>query len=156
MQPQPLQQEQQQEQQQQQQQQPTYKFNEVVRGRAARDALPAFSCHACRAWYEAIHSWGASQGGLPEPVRPRCGHQDALPRGLPGADQILQHVSRHRARFARPETQDGYWDLGFMDSLDSRYVEQQQVAAQHNRQRAEQQEAEDGDMQHLPDPLPLA
>lgn len=52
-----------------------------------------------------------------------------------------------RARFARPETQDGYWDLGFMDSLDSRYVEQQAAAQAVHRMRRRQQDAQDGNRQ---------
>ena len=35
-------------------------------------------------------------------------------------DALRQEVSRHRAQWKRPDTQPGFWDMGFMDSLDSR------------------------------------
>ncbi|GBF91247.1 hypothetical protein Rsub_03567 [Raphidocelis subcapitata] len=131
---------------------PGFKFNEVVRGREARDALPAFDCHECRGVYEALRSWEQSQGGLADGAlcQFRCREHGDAPAAAAGragaaggqgggggggsgggggrADQVLKHASRHRALHKRPETQEGYWDLGFMDSLDSRYVEQQAAA----------------------------
>ncbi|GAX79326.1 hypothetical protein CEUSTIGMA_g6767.t1 [Chlamydomonas eustigma] len=37
-----------------------------------------------------------------------------------GHDIIMQNASRHRYRFALPNTPPGFWDIGFMDSQDSR------------------------------------
>ncbi|GAX79334.1 hypothetical protein CEUSTIGMA_g6775.t1 [Chlamydomonas eustigma] len=44
----------------------------------------------------------------------------AHPASLAGHDIIMQNASRHRYRFALPNTPPGFWDIGFMDSQDSR------------------------------------
>ena len=63
---------------------PSYKFVEVVRGKAARDALDGVSCHQCAQFYAALRSWdmeddaavapGQGDGGRVQPILPPCGH----------------------------------------------------------------------------------
>ena len=43
-------------------------------------------------------------------------------RGLASVKELRQEASRHRHRHKPPETPPGFWDMGFMDSLDSRVV----------------------------------
>ena len=54
---------------------PSYKFQEVVRKRAEREALPAHDCPGCTRFYAALESWrvDGGSGGPPLP-RPACGH----------------------------------------------------------------------------------
>ena len=35
-------------------------------------------------------------------------------------EQLCQNASRHRYHYAPPATLPGFWDMGFMDSQDSR------------------------------------
>jgi hypothetical protein len=134
---------------------PDFKYQEVVRKRAARQALPAYECAACKQWYAALETWGMGGGPLQPP--PSCGHTPSVgPAGGRGGGGVgvgqlqqqqgagglsataaaagggggagvygqvgagLQEVGRHRARWAPPSTPEGYWDMGFRDSLDSR------------------------------------
>ncbi|KAK9861149.1 hypothetical protein WJX84_010562 [Apatococcus fuscideae] len=99
-----------------------YKYNETVRKRADREALSGFDCPDCRGFYEAMASWGH----LKISQLPSCGHAPlgkrlALDRGETFTrKQIQDAASRHRAKYRAPETPDGFWDMGFGDSLDSR------------------------------------
>eukprot|EP00955_Chlamydomonas_euryale_P058790 357211-Chlamydomonas_euryale.AAC.2 len=49
----------------------------------------------------------------------RFGSTSAAPAATMDA-QMLQDASRHRWRFGMPSTPDGFWDIGFGDSQDSR------------------------------------
>ena len=71
---------------------PTFAYQEVVRGRANREALPGYDCEECRKFLNAIG--------------------DGYDR-----DQIIQQCSRHRSRHAPPSTPDGFWNLTFIDSV---------------------------------------
>ncbi|GIL80718.1 hypothetical protein Vretimale_9168 [Volvox reticuliferus] len=46
---------------------PGYKYTTVIRGRAERDGLQAVECAGCRAFYEAVATWGGA-------VEPCCTH----------------------------------------------------------------------------------
>ena len=121
------------------QQQPGYKFVEVVRGKAEREALEGTACRQCRQFYAAVASWGG--GGAPGggsgggPEVPACGHQSRA--GAPGggsaaamgtaaaaaghdARPLQQEASRHRHRYGhqRRDTQPGFWAMGFESSGD--------------------------------------
>lgn len=109
---------------------PSFKYCEVVRGKEARENLAGWDCAQCRAFYDALSTWGAVVAG----TAPVCGHVLKIPRSRgmdaapvaprpqgPDAAQLLQNGSRHRHRYAPPETPQGFWDLGFNDSLDSRW-----------------------------------
>ena len=101
-----------------------------------------FDCPDCRCFFEAMKSWGDGQ-----PL-PACGHVESKagedmtcpdsfrfwsaastdsmaaaragvrPGQLTKAAQ--EEASRHRYRYRPPSTPPGFWDMGFMDSLDSR------------------------------------
>ncbi|BDA48139.1 probable DNA endonuclease RBBP8 at C-terminar half [Coccomyxa sp. Obi] len=100
---------------------PGYKYKETVRKKAEREELLGIECVDCRKFYAAIETWGAV-GDLPA-----CGHAvrgagapPASAAAAPVREQLRQDASRHRYRYEPPATPDGFWDLGFMDSLDSR------------------------------------
>lgn len=44
--------------------------------------------------------------------------------GTTPVKQMIQEGSRHRFRFEPPKTPEGFWDMGFMDSQDSRVQQQ--------------------------------
>eukprot|EP00873_Tetraselmis_striata_P005719 jgi/Tetstr1/425983/TSEL_016332.t1 len=90
-----------------------YKFQEVVRGKDKRARLPGHACEDCTKFYNALASWGHC------PEQPECGHRvNRNPFAAHGA--LQQELSRHRHTHKPPETPEGFWDMGFMDSLDSR------------------------------------
>jgi hypothetical protein len=71
---------------------------EVVRGKFAREKLPAFTCEQCEKFYTAI--------GRPVPEgKPgeACAH-------CPGSNR-MNDWSRHRAKWAPPPDPVGFWDL---------------------------------------------
>jgi len=104
------------------------RFYEPVRRKADRAALPGAECSDCAAFYLACERWGtaaaAAAAGLN--ARPCARHGDGA--GAGGAPPLLSRpalvdaASRHRARWAPPPTPAGFWDMGFMDSHDSRVV----------------------------------
>ena len=69
---------------------PTFAYQEVVRGRANRQALPGHECEECRKWF------------------------DAIGKGYDRADMVKE-CSRHRALHAPPSTPEDYWRLTFVD-----------------------------------------
>lgn len=83
-----------------------YKYSEVVRRKEDRALLNGFDCPSCKAFYEAVESWG---GAFPTGAAPSCGHQIAGKGGGGGGgpqalvplenvnvNQLRQDVSRHR------------------------------------------------------------
>ncbi|GFR41839.1 hypothetical protein Agub_g2617 [Astrephomene gubernaculifera] len=118
---------------------PGYKYSAVIRGRAEREDLQAIECAGCRAFYEAIATWG-------DAVAPCCNHVQNVPAGAgkaaggrgaaagggssaaaaaqqqqqqqPGnniASALRQAGGRHRFKYAPPATPEGFWDIGFGD-----------------------------------------
>lgn len=75
-----------------------YKYVEPVRKKRDREALVGAECRECRSFYDAI--LGADPDGL---TTNRCQHYDA--------------VSRHRYRYAPPQTPEGFWNIGFESDL---------------------------------------
>ncbi|KAL3809958.1 hypothetical protein ACHAXA_011400 [Cyclostephanos tholiformis] len=69
---------------------PPFAYQEVVRGRANRQALPGHECEKCRKWFDAIG---------------------------PGYDrrEIVKECSRHRSRHIPPSTPPDFWKLTFVD-----------------------------------------
>lgn len=59
---------------------PEYKYTEVVRKVAIREQLQGAECAACKAFYEAMATWGAA----PEGGRPTCGHAVQAAAGAAG------------------------------------------------------------------------
>jgi hypothetical protein len=75
---------------------PTFAYQEVVRGRDARAALPGHDCDECRKFLDALG---------------------------PGFDRedIVNKCSRHRARHKPPSTPDNnFWRMTFVDSVASK------------------------------------
>jgi len=68
-----------------------FKYQEVVRNKEERAALPAFECDQCRKFYE------------------------ALGEGV-DRNKMVQHCSRHRARDEVPDTPPDYWQMSFPSS----------------------------------------
>jgi hypothetical protein len=71
---------------------------EVIRDKATRAALPAFTCEECDKFYAA-----AERSGVERP-RGACTHRPG-----PG---MHNSWSRHRARWAPPPAPEGFWNLG--------------------------------------------
>ena len=80
-----------------------YPYQEVVRKKSERRALPGHDCQACREFYDAICR--QTKPGE-EPMIDRCA--------------FVQECSRHRSRFAPRSTPPGFWDLSFADSVAAR------------------------------------
>jgi hypothetical protein len=76
-------------------QQYDFKYQEVVRGKEARAALPAHECEACRKFNDAIYAQTGAD--------------------MPDRAQMVKECSRHRARFAPEFTPAGFWDMDFID-----------------------------------------
>uniref|UniRef100_A0A061R785 Splicing factor 4 n=1 Tax=Tetraselmis sp. GSL018 TaxID=582737 RepID=A0A061R785_9CHLO len=95
-----------------------YKFKEVVRKKAERSALPGHGCSDCQKFYEALRSWGTNATLVP---LPECGHatRPSAQNVVCSPKQLQQEFSRHRYKHAPPETPEGFWELGFCDTLDS-------------------------------------
>ena len=74
---------------------PSYAFQEVVRGKDARAALPGHDCEECRKFL------------------------DALGNDTGFRDTIVQECSRHRSRFPPPSTPKDFWRMTFPDERDS-------------------------------------
>lgn len=73
---------------------PAYKYKDVVRRKADREALAAGDCVECRKFYDAV------MAGDPNGLMAPCCQQH-------------QEASRHRYRFAPPSTPQGFWNIGF-------------------------------------------
>jgi hypothetical protein len=69
----------------------TPKYVDVVRNKAAREALPGHTCRECAAFYEAM----VEQGIVTEDNR----------------SMFLQSCSRHKAQWAIPDTPESFWDI---------------------------------------------
>lgn len=71
------------------------RFQEVVRGKKARELLRGFSCPECDAFLDAV-----------------CNHAggEVFDRNV-----LESKCSRHRALYSPPKTPDGFWDLSFVD-----------------------------------------
>lgn len=82
--------------------------------------LPAFDCHDCRRFYQALDLCGslpaALAAGMP---MPRCGHENTGTGGNLGAE-VLAAASRHRFRDPPPLTPNAYWDISFASSPDKK------------------------------------
>jgi len=76
---------------------PSFAYQEVVRGREKRQALPGHECEECRKFH------------------------DALGPGF-DRDHLVMECSRHRARHAPPSTPPDFWKLTFVDSVGSKSV----------------------------------
>ena len=73
---------------------PTFAYQEVVRGRENRQALPGHDCEECRKFLDAVG--------------------DGFNR-----DEIVMQCSRHRARHAPASTPPEFWRMTFPDSIAS-------------------------------------
>lgn len=88
-------------------------YDEVVRGRRDRQALPAWACPDCARFYAAIERQG---NGVGRPACAACQH--GAPAGAAGPSSradALQLTGRHRAMRPAPATPKGYWNIGFSD-----------------------------------------
>ena len=72
-----------------------FAYHEVVRGKAARAALPAHECDECRKFNDAVYAQTGAD--------------------MPGRAQMVNECSRHRARFAPALTPADYWEMDFID-----------------------------------------
>jgi len=71
---------------------PSFAYQEVVRGRDKRQALPGHDCEECRKFLNAVGN----------------GYD---------REQLVFECSRHRARHAPPSTPPDFWKLTFVDSV---------------------------------------
>eukprot|EP00986_Skeletonema_menzelii_P007868 scaffold3131_cov187-Skeletonema_menzelii.AAC.3 len=76
---------------------PSFAYQEVVRKRDERMALPAHDCEECRRFLDALEAAG--------------GHIDR--------DEIINQCSRHRSRHKPASTPPHYWTMTFADSQHS-------------------------------------
>jgi hypothetical protein len=84
-------------------QEPDFAYQETVRCKHLRERLPCHDCPNCRKFFEALRKTGHdvhdfAGGGIPP---------------LTGNNHVI--FSRHRARYARNETPEDFWELDFID-----------------------------------------
>jgi hypothetical protein len=91
------------------------KYQEVVRGKAARAALPGGCCDECRTFYTSLAAT----------IHP--GENIQL---------VMDRYSRHRHRHEAPSTPDGYWDLWSLPE-ESQPITKQQTAFHSGRPAGE-------------------
>ena len=88
-----------------------YKYQEVVRKRAEREALTGFECGECARFYEALRSWSGDAAAAAASARPCCQHAPAgavaRAPAAPPVEQMRQEGSRHRFRYQPPSSPDG-------------------------------------------------
>ena len=84
-----------------------FQYQEVVRGKAAREVLNGYQCEECGDFFDAVF------GGDGAKFYNRC-------------DFVA--CSRHRARHTPPSTPEGFWNLSFADEQERR---SQREAAEH-------------------------
>jgi hypothetical protein len=152
-----------------------YPYHEVVRGRAARDALRGFPCAQCAAFWSAMleadpaldvtASLRAMQatgqhnhGPGPAPAASSSAAAVAA-EAHPGTAQgnstraMLERASRHRARFSPVTTPPGYWELGSLPLPEDTHTQpaeahlppEERRQAQQLRQRARPPREQDHD-----------
>jgi hypothetical protein len=76
-----------------------FQYQEVVRGKAAREGLNGYQCKECGDFFDAVF------GGEGAKFYNRCD---------------FVSCSRHRARHTPPSTPDGFWNLSFADEQEGR------------------------------------
>ncbi|CAM6105689.1 unnamed protein product [Calypogeia fissa] len=83
---------------------PLVKSNLPVRKKRDREELKGIECHQCKQFYDAIAAKDVEgvQGVLP------CYH--------------VNEVSRHRFKYLPPSTPEGFWNIGFDDSEQLKYL----------------------------------
>ena len=97
---------------------------EVVRGKDARAALPGHDCPACAEFWSAVgRAPPPGSGECPAAGGGVCPHGGGGPLRQPGAAPpppsragLVQAASRHRARWQRPRTPPGFWDINLTPS----------------------------------------
>ena len=90
-------------------------YDERVRKRAEREALPAWECQQCARFYAMLKRQGYNVDN--DALKcPDCGDDRRTDWGGNGGVQgILQETSRHRHRFVAPPTPKNFWAIGFDD-----------------------------------------
>ncbi|ETW78470.1 hypothetical protein HETIRDRAFT_324863, partial [Heterobasidion irregulare TC 32-1] len=115
-----------------------YQFDEVVRGRQARQRLHGTDCDCCRDYYEAVGplpprlSAPMWRSPSPSPARP-AERQDAI-------DSHKQEISRHRQQWQRGNTPPDFWVIGFPDTQAASRINAQ--AEQMHKEKVEMVERE--------------
>lgn len=90
-------------------------YDERVRKRAERKALPAWECQQCERFYAMLKRQGYKVDSDVLQC-PNCGDDRRTEWDRNGDVQgILQETSRHRHRFVAPPTPKNFWAIGFDD-----------------------------------------
>ena len=97
-----------------------YKYQEVVRGKKAREKLHGYNCECCSGFYDALCAGKGSE------------HFDR--------EKLIQQNSRHRARDSPPQTPVDFWEMSFVDEIRER--EEAVVDEIRAREEAEAKEEE--------------
>ncbi|GMH39047.1 hypothetical protein BSKO_06945 [Bryopsis sp. KO-2023] len=99
-----------------------FKYDEVVRKKADREMLPGFDCVDCRKFYQALSTWG-HVGEAPacgHAVQTECAVGAGKVSGGNDAASLRNEASRHRNRHGIPHTPQGFWEMDFPNSVDSK------------------------------------
>jgi DNA repair protein endonuclease SAE2/CtIP C-terminus len=91
-----------------------YAYDERVRKRSDRAALPAWECAECARFYAALQVQGSVS--VPGLKCTACARDRGGP-GMSGPSTAVPQMlaGRHRSRFVAPPTPKNYWDIGFHD-----------------------------------------
>lgn len=89
-------------------------YDERVRKRAEREALPAWECQGCARFYAMLKRQGYKVDS--DVLKcPDCGDDRKTDQENGDVQGILQETSRHRHRFVAPPTPKNFWAIGFDD-----------------------------------------
>ncbi|CAG8437751.1 9497_t:CDS:2 [Funneliformis mosseae] len=108
-----------------------YRYIETVRKKNERRQLMAQDCRDCRKYYEMT---GFS-------MLRTCDHSQSSVNDL---ETLIQNkkqlLSRHRAKYSRPQTPPGFWKVGFPSSQE--IAEINELSVKYEREREEQKKRE--------------
>ena len=84
---------------------------EVVRGKDARAALPGHDCPICAGFWDALGQPPPEEGGCSHACMENQQQRPQLRQQPHERAALVQTASRHRARWQRPRTPPGFWDI---------------------------------------------
>jgi len=88
-------------------QNPYTKYKEVVRGKEARAAMPAYACDECKRFFDSV-----------------CADD---PNGVFDKEFMIKNACRHRAKWKPEATPPEFWNLSFPDERDQHNFTQDKI-----------------------------
>ncbi|RIA92915.1 hypothetical protein C1645_763606 [Glomus cerebriforme] len=106
-----------------------YRYIETIRKKNERRQLMAQDCRDCRKYYEMT---GIS-------LSRQCDHNQSSESLMQDRKQL---ISRHRAKYSRPQTPPGFWKVGFPTSQEIAEINELSVAYEREREEQKRREME--------------